>query len=67
MTTSKNTVESKEFEVLSTEGVLVVHLYDCCPDAFEGISFQFSLIEQFYENSVHPYLGTLKIETDNRI
>ena len=36
MTTSKNSVESKEFEVLSTEGILVVHLYDCCPDAFQG-------------------------------
>ena len=54
MTTSKNTVESKEFEVLSTEGVLVVHLYDCCPDAFEGISFQFSLIEQLYKNLAYP-------------
>ena len=40
MTTSKNSVESKEFEVLSTEGVLVVHLYDCCPEAFEGTRFQ---------------------------
>ena len=52
MTTSKNTVESNEFEVVSTEGELIVHLYDCCPDAFEGIRFQCFVIKRFYENSV---------------
>ena len=38
MTTSKNTIESKEFELLSKEGVLTVVKYDCCPDAFQGRS-----------------------------
>ena len=40
MTTSKNTIESKEFELLSKEGVLTVVKYDCCPDAFQGRSPQ---------------------------
>ena len=38
ITTSKNTVESNEFELLSTEGVLTVSKYDCCPDPYEGRS-----------------------------
>ena len=43
MTTSKNTIESKEFELLSKEGVLTVVKYDCCPDAFQGRSTTWNL------------------------
>ena len=38
ITTSKNTIESTEFELLSSEGVLTSVKYDCCPDPYEGRS-----------------------------
>ena len=45
---NKNTIESKEWEVISKEGTLYEIKYDCCPDPYQELDFELVLKRRSY-------------------
>ena len=45
---NKNTIESKEWEVLSKEGTIHEIKYDCCPDPYQELDFELVLKRRSY-------------------